>query len=197
MAGINERRSTGGHEGSGVRSGVGVARQKKKKHPKAKLRGGRNGKPVGRKSRSGGVAAAKDVGQKQLGTVVPVAGGMMSATEESKRQGGNLVARYICLRLIACLLFYFHHPPPSDFRYFRSSLCMHFVPRVSYFFFPFRSPASSFFGGLFVVFVHECTPSVFVPSLYLLLYFVFLSSVDHVVTGPCALVCLCLGLSWP
>ncbi|CAM9829118.1 unnamed protein product [Pylaiella littoralis] len=64
-------------------SGVGVA-QHKKKQSNAKLRGGRSGKPAGR---NGGVAAAKDVGQKQLGTVVPVAGGM-SATEESKREQG-------------------------------------------------------------------------------------------------------------
>ncbi|CAN0445301.1 unnamed protein product, partial [Pylaiella littoralis] len=66
--------------------------------------------------------------------------------------------------------------------------------------FSFRSPASSLFGGLFVVFVYECTPSVFVPSLYLLLFYLIfslifcLSSVDHVVTGPSpwfafALVC--------
>ncbi|CAM9151361.1 unnamed protein product, partial [Pylaiella littoralis] len=83
------------------------------KQPKAKLRGGRSGKPVGR---NGGVAAVKDVGQKQLGTVVPVAGGM-SATEESKREQADLVARHMilrstCLRLIACLLFYFIIPPP-------------------------------------------------------------------------------------
>ncbi|CAN0405189.1 unnamed protein product, partial [Pylaiella littoralis] len=72
-------------------SGVGVA-QLKKKQPNAKLRGARSGKPVGR---SGGVAAAKDVGQKQLGAVVPVAGGM-SATEESKREQADLVARHVC-----------------------------------------------------------------------------------------------------
>ncbi|CAN0320252.1 unnamed protein product, partial [Pylaiella littoralis] len=58
MAGVNERRRQRG-------SGVGVA-QHKKKQSNAKLRGGRSGKPVGR---SGGVAAAKDVGQKQLGMV--------------------------------------------------------------------------------------------------------------------------------
>ncbi|CAM9710409.1 unnamed protein product, partial [Pylaiella littoralis] len=61
--------------------------------------------------------------------------------------------------------------------------------------FPFRSPASSLLGGLFVVFVYDCTPSVFVPSLYLLLFYFFcLSSIDHIVTGPSpwfafALVC--------
>ncbi|CAM9747331.1 unnamed protein product, partial [Pylaiella littoralis] len=52
----------------------------------------------------------------------------------------------------------------------------------------------SLFGGLFVLFVYECTPSVFVPSLYLLFYFICLSSIDHIVTGPSpwfafALVC--------
>ncbi|CAM9273673.1 unnamed protein product, partial [Pylaiella littoralis] len=77
-----------GHRGSGVE----VARQKKQ--PKAKLRGGRVGKPLGRKPRSGGVADAKDVEQKQLGTVVPVAGSM-SATEESKREQADLVARHV------------------------------------------------------------------------------------------------------
>ncbi|CAN0018320.1 unnamed protein product, partial [Pylaiella littoralis] len=139
-------------------SEVGVAQHNKKKQSKANLRGGRSGKPVGR---NGGAAAAKDVGQKQLGTAVPVAGGM-SATEESKREQADLVARHVC----DCGLF------------------------------PFRSPASSLLGGLFVVFVYERIPSVFVPSLSrLIFYFIFcLSSIDHIVTGPSpwfafALVC--------
>ncbi|CAM9535318.1 unnamed protein product [Pylaiella littoralis] len=55
----------GDYGGPSGQRGSGVEVARRKKQPEAKLGGGRIGKPVRRKSRRG-VAAAKDVRQKQL-----------------------------------------------------------------------------------------------------------------------------------
>ncbi|CAN0248609.1 unnamed protein product, partial [Pylaiella littoralis] len=63
----------------------------------------------------------------------------------------------------------------------------------------FRSPASSLFVWRPVCCVCVRVHSLSLCALPVSSPFLFscLSSIDHIVTGPCALVCLCLGLSWP
>ncbi|CAM9682824.1 unnamed protein product [Pylaiella littoralis] len=82
-------------------SGVHVARQREQ--PKAKLRCGRIGKPVGQKSRSG-VAAAPQL----LCTVVAVTGGMR--VRMRRASVNRQTSCEASLRLMACFLFIFPFP---------------------------------------------------------------------------------------